>query len=113
MSEIVSFRNSASCCCCFQTSGDAIPWYEHDEETQQPIGWFCWSCGDIVFTRYPFLNKETARGRAQEERFRTQIVKMGRIKLGVDAKDFYPQEVVMQRTYGWTMEEALRPLTSS
>ena len=113
MSEIVSFRNPTSCCCCFQTPGDAIPWYEHDEETQQPIGWFCWSCGDIVFTRYPFLNKETARGRAQEERFRTQVVKMGRIKLGVDAKDFYPQEVVMQRTYGWTMEEALRPLTSS
>ena len=38
---------------------------------------------------------------------------MGRIKLGAEAKDFYPQELVLQRMSGWRVEESVRPMTSS
>ena len=114
MADLIVVRRSVSCCCCcLRTPADNIPWYDHHEETQEPIGWFCWSCGDIAFTRYPYLTQEAARGRAEDEKFRTRVIKMGRIKLGADAKDFYPQEVVLQQTYGWTIEEAVRPLTST
>ena len=96
------------CCCCFQSSRDHIPWLEHDEETRQPMGRFCWACGDVIFKHYPYLSKEAAREKASEERFRTQVVRMARIKLGADAKDFYPQEVLASWTAGWRVEEDVR-----
>ena len=110
--QIVIRSSAKACCCCEQHCGEDVPWYEHDNETLLPIGWFCWACGDVVFKQYPYLTKYTARAKARDERFRKQVVRMARIRLGADAKYFYPQEVLASWTAGWRLEEDVR-LSSS
>jgi len=101
-----------ACCICGQTPADEVPWFELDG-AGRPTGVLCWCCGDTSKKRYPTLSPDDIKKKVEKEhRFKAQVLRMSAVKLGKDAKHFYPQEVVKQSVSGMRVETHARALSA-
>ena len=106
------FAADCCCCICLQTPVD-VPWANFDAQNPTvPVEPWCWQCLDTCTQRWPWGDKDAWKEKAKDERFRGQVMAMSKVKLGIAAKNFFPQEVEDKEMCGLRFEEELDPYTA-